>query len=348
MTGSRYRRVRPSGRPWVRRTGVIAVLAAVVALAAAIAVAYRDTHPAAPTAAGRSPVARDASPVAAPYTQSATLLAAGDIADCDDAARRTGSLLARLPGVVAALGDLAYPDGAIESFRSCYDPAWGDLLDRTRPAQGNHDVRTRGAAGYYSYLGAIAGPRPQGYYSYALGTWHIVVLNSNCEQVGGCDAASPQGRWLRDDLATAGTGSILAYWHHPRFSTGFHGDDTAVADFWRLLHDAGADVVLNGHDHDYQRFARIDPQGQPDAHGIREFVVGTGGADLRDFSRDAPSILEYRQNTTHGILRLDLGTCGYRWEFLPADDRPALDQGSNDGTCSQQRQPAAASRPATG
>lgn len=290
-------------------------------------------RPAPPTSAGQHAVSWERSHLQTPATSSATLLAAGDVADCGGGARRTGRLLARLPGVVAALGDLAYPDGSVDAFRSCYGPTWGGLRGRTRPAQGNHDVRTGGAAGYFTYLGNVAGPRPQGYYSYDLGAWHIIVLNSNCDQVGGCDAHSPQGRWLRDDLAATRTDNILAYWHHPRFSTGVHGDDAAVDGFWRLLHAAGADVVLNGHDHDYQRFAPTDPVGRRDPRGVREFVVGTGGADLRRFARPGPSTLEFRQNTAHGILRLDLQRCGYRWRFLSVNGGRALDQGAADGTC---------------
>jgi len=306
-------------------------VAAAMATSAAVA-SWLSSRPAPTSPTGLEPVADEASHVAAPEVGSATLLAAGDIAECTGSARRTGALLARETGAVAPLGDLAYPDGSPDAFRSCYGPAWGSVRDRTRPAQGNHDVMTQGAAGYYAYFGAAAGPRPQGYYSYDLGAWHIVVLNSNCDQVGGCDAESPQIAWLQRDLAATSTGNILAYWHHPRFSTGAHGDDDRSADFWRVLDEAGADVVLNGHDHDYQRFTPVAANGESDPRGIRQFVVGTGGAGLRDFSGPAPPTLEFRQNSSHGILRLDLDACGYRWAFLPTDG-PAVDEGSAGSTC---------------
>lgn len=261
-----------------------------------------------------------------------TLLAAGDVADCGDGAGATGRLLSELDGVVAVLGDVAYPDGSAAAFADCYDPAWGGLVDRTRPVQGNHDVRTAGAAGYYGYFGEQAGPEPQGYYSYDLGAWHVVALNSNCAQVGGCGPDSPQVVWLREDLAATRTENVLAYWHHPRFSTGQHGDDSDVATFWDVLAAAGADVVLNGHDHDYQRFAPLDPDGRRDAGGMREFVVGTGGAGLRAFRTERDTV-QYRQNERLGVLRLDLEACGYRWAFLPADGGDALDAGQAGGTC---------------
>lgn len=265
-----------------------------------------------------------------------TLLAAGDIADCSrddgEAARRTGDLLAGQPGVIAALGDLAYPNGTDENFRQCYDEVWGDLLDRTRPTPGNHDVRTGDADGYFDYMGDLAGPRPEGWYSYDLGAWHVVVLNSNCDEVDGCDPDSPQGRWLHDDLAAAGSPNILAYWHHPRFSTGYHGHAPQVDGLWRVLHEAGADVVLNGHDHDYERYEPIDPDGDPDAEGIHQFVVGTGGAELREFEQDAPSTVGFRQDTEHGVLRLDLGACGVRWRFLTVEGG-TLDAGWARRTC---------------
>lgn len=313
-----------------RRVLVLGIV--VVLVSTVIALLVRASVPAVPTPDGPTPVA-GAARRDSPGTEPETLLAAGDIADCSAGARRTGALLDHLPGIVAALGDLAYPDGSAASFRSCYDPAWGRVRDRTRPAQGNHDVRTPGAAGYYAYFGEAAGPRPQGYYSYDLGTWHIVVLNSNCEQVGGCDAGSPQLTWLRRDLSTTRADNILAYWHHPRFSTGQHGDDDRSAAFWRTLYDAGADIILGGHDHDYQRFTRLDPDGRQDPRGIRQFVVGTGGAGLRDFSRPSPATLDLRQNSSHGILRLDLGACGYRWTFLAADGPDVVDKGSTSGTC---------------
>jgi hypothetical protein len=234
--------------------------------------------------------------------------------------------------VVAALGDLAYPDGATSSFRGCFDTAWGPVAERIRPTVGNHDVRTAGAAGYFAYFGAAAGLAPRGYYSYDLGSWHVVVLNSNCEAAGGCGPDSPQVRWLREDLAQADTDNVLAYWHHPRFSTGDHGDDDRTATFWEVLDGAGADVVLNGHEHDYQRFVALDPDGASTEDGIVQFVVGTGGVGLREFGPSRPTVA-FRQNDLHGVLELTLHDCGYSFAFLGVDGRPPADSGSVDGTC---------------
>lgn len=270
--------------------------------------------------------------VTAPDGVPATLLAAGDIAECDGDARDTADLVAGHEGVVAPLGDLAYPVGSPENFTECYDPSWGEFRSRTRPALGNHDVMTDGAGGYFGYFGALAGPRPEGYYSYDLGEWHVVVLNSNCRFVGGCGADSAQVAWLRDDLADADTDNLLAYFHHPRVSTGAHGDTMAVDPMWDVLVEAGADVVVSAHDHDYQRFVPLDASEQPDPDGVRQFVVGTGGADLRAFGSDSPHV-EFRQREHHGILRLDLEDCGYRWVFLAVGSQQPLDEGRTQGTC---------------
>lgn len=264
-------------------------------------------------------------------SDSATILAAGDIAACNGGAAATAELIRGRDGVVAALGDLAYNNGTLSEFEDCYLPTWGRFLDRTRPTQGNHDVRTAGAAGYFEVFGDRAGPEPQGYYSYQLGSWHVVVLNSNCEQVGGCGPDSPQVAWLRDDLTAAGTGNILTYWHHPRWSTGSHGDNPAMDTIWRTLADAGADIVLSGHDHDYQRFAPLDADGQAAGTGLRAFVVGTGGKSLRDFDSNDDRV-QYRQNDQLGIVELDLEPCGYRWAFHVVDGSTS-DRGETTGTC---------------
>lgn len=308
-------------------------LALLMALALVVggAVAWQRFGPPDHSGAGRLPPAAGTTDVVTP-DQPAILLAAGDIATCDDPEVATGELLAAQPGVVAALGDLAYPDGSPSAFTNCYDTAWGLVTPRTRPAMGNHDVRTPDAAGYGDYFGTTAGPQPQGYYSYDLGAWHVVVLNSNCDLVGGCGPDSPQLAWLADDLAATSTGNIVAYWHHPRFSTGHHGDQPAVAAFWETLTQAGADVVLNGHDHDYERFVPMDPAGRPSPTGIREFVVGTGGAPLRDFGPTRDTV-GHRQADHHGILRLELQPCGYSWSFLPTAGGEPLDAGSATNTC---------------
>ena len=212
--------------------------------------------------------------------QPAVLIGAGDIADCKNltGAEATAKLLDKFPGTVIAVGDLAYPDGSKENF-VCYDKTWGVARSRTRPAPGNHEFHSSGAAPYFDYFGVLAGDPKTGYYSYELGSWHIIVLNSECRDVGGCEAGSPEEKWLRADLASHPVACTLAYWHKPLFSSGSaHGNDLAMKPLWDALYEANADVVVNGHDHDYERFAPQTPDGAPDpGRGIREFVVGTGG-----------------------------------------------------------------------
>ena len=214
------------------------------------------------------------------------LVGAGDIADCRDlaGAERPPKLLDEIPGTVMAVGDLAYPDGTKEDFE-CYDRTWGRQKTRTRPAPGNHEFHSSSAAPYFDYFGSVAGTPGDGYYSYELGAWHIVVLNSDCVDVGGCGPGSRQEKWLRADLTAHPAACTLAYWHKPLFSSGgAHGNDPEVAPLWQALYDAGADVVIGGHDHNYERFALQNPRGELDtAHGIREFVVGTGGKNLSAF-----------------------------------------------------------------
>lgn len=253
--------------------------------------------------------------------QAPVLLAAGDIAQCGEpGSAATAALLRDLPGTVATLGDNAYSAGSKPEFANCYDPTWGAEKERTRPAPGNHEYGTRGARGYFGYFGSSAGSARTGYYSYDLGAWHIVVLNSNCKEVGGCEADSPQGRWLRQDLAAHPTACTLAYWHHPLFSSGTkHGGDATMQPFWQALYDAGADVVLSSHEHNYERFAPQAPDGTPDRkRGIREFVVGTGGAGHYPFGQPLPTS-ERRNADTFGVLALTLRPRGYDWEFVPVD-----------------------------
>jgi hypothetical protein len=273
------------------------------------------------------------------------IAAAGDIA-CDPSSssfnrgrgsglecrqRATSSLLIGTRyAAVLALGDTQYEDGQDGKFRASYDRSWGRVKAITRPAPGNHEYESSRAAGYYRYFGAAAGDPTKGYYSYDLGRWHLVALNSNCSAVGGCNEGSPQERWLRADLAAHRVRCTLAYWHHPRFSSGDHGSDSAYSGFWRALYDAGADVVIVGHDHDYERFAPQTPDGERDpARGIREFVVGTGGMNLRGFPRIAPNS-ELRDATTLGVVELTLGSRAYAWRFRPAVG-PLVDRGST--TC---------------
>jgi Calcineurin-like phosphoesterase len=263
----------------------------------------------------------------------AVLVGAGDISDCADpsGAEATAKLLEQIPGTVMAVGDLAYPDGTKENF-ACYDKTWGRVKSRTRPAVGNHEFHSTGAAFYFEYFGAAAGDPKLGYYSYELGTWHIIVLNSECKDVGGCDASSAQAKWLRADLAAHPSACTLAYWHKPLFSSGgAHGDDLEIKPLWQALYDANADVVVNGHDHDYERFAPQDPDAKPDPkRGIREFVVGTGGKNHRPFGSPHPNS-EVRDATAFGVLKLTLKPGTYDWNFFPEPGKTFTDSGS--GSC---------------
>jgi hypothetical protein len=263
----------------------------------------------------------------------AVLIAAGDIADCDSTGdEATAQIVNQIPGTVATLGDTVYPVGNIKRFNQCYDPSWGPFKARTRPAVGNHEYEIRRAAGYFQYFGSIAGNPATGYYSYDLGKWHIVVLNSNCSMIaGGCEAGSPQEQWLRTDLRAHPTTCTLAYWHHPRFSSGEHGNDLEMLPIWQTLYEAGVDVVLNGHDHDYERFGPQDPTGKPDpARGIREFVVGTGGKNHYHFNKIKPNS-EVRNGDTFGVLKLTLHPSSYDWQFIPEAGKTFTDSGS--GNC---------------
>ena len=313
-----------------RRRLVLAVLvvavAAIVVLSAIVARSAR-----APGAvAGGSPERSAAAGAAVPGT--ATLVGAGDIADCgDDDDENTAALLRAIPGTVFVAGDNAYEDGSTTQYRDCYGPGWGAELQRTLPAPGNHDYQTRGAAGYLDYYGARARPNGTTWYSTTVGAWHVIVLDSDCSAIGGCGAGSPQETWLRAELAASDARCTVAIWHHPRFSSGEHGDNGAMAAFWTDLYAAGADVVVNGHDHDYERFAPQDPVRNPDPdRGIREFVVGTGGAGLRGFGRPRPNS-EVRDSKTHGVIELTLRADGYDWRFIPVAGKSFSDSGT--GTC---------------
>jgi hypothetical protein len=273
------------------------------------------------------------SPRLAASEQTAVLVGAGDISDCKDpsGAEATAKLLEQIPGTVMAVGDLAYPDGSKENFE-CYDKTWGRVKSRTRPAAGNHEFHSAGAAYYFDYFGAAAGDPKKGYYSYELGTWHIIVLNSECKDVGGCESGSAQEKWLRADLAAHPVACTLAYWHKPLFSSGgAHGDDPEIKPLWQALYESNADVVVNGHDHDYERFAPQDPDARADAkRGIREFVVGTGGKNHRPFTTPHANS-EVRDATAFGILKLTLKTSGYDWNFIPEAGKTFTDSGS--GPC---------------
>jgi len=270
------------------------------------------------------------SPSAATSAGPELLVGAGDIARCGPdlvAAEATARLLDSIVGgTVFTTGDNTQVSGTAEEFRDCYGSTWGRHLYRTRPAPGNHDVQTAGGAGYFGYFGSQAGPAGLGYYSYDLGAWHIISLNGNVSMKAG----SAQANWLRQDLEASRALCTLAYWHQPLFSSGSHGNDSRSAYAWQLLYDYGAEIVLNGHDHLFERFAPQDPTGlRDDTRGIRQFTVGTGGNAL-----DAAIHLQPNsevQGTAHGVLKLTLQAASYHWQFIPVSGRSFSDSGS--GTC---------------
>jgi hypothetical protein len=281
----------------------------------------------------------DATPARRTWTVDATtqsdpvFVGAGDIASClSSGDEATANLLDSIAGTVYTLGDNAYDSGTADEFDNCYNPSWGRYKARTKPSVGNHEYTTRGASGYFGYFGAAAGDPSQGYYSYDLGAWHIVALNSMCENVGGCGATSPMVTWLKGDLADNPSSCTLAYWHHPVFSSGSeHGNDPKMIPSWDALYAAGADVVLSGHDHDYERFAPQTSSGVDDpARGIREFVVGTGGKSHYTFGTIRANS-EVRNSNTYGVLKLTLHPSSYDWQFVPEAGKSFSDSGT--GSC---------------
>lgn len=262
------------------------------------------------------------SPVPAPAPD-AILVGAGDIVRCDKPEpEQTAALLDRIPGTVVSLGDNVYPNSTASQLAKCYTPTWGRHVARMLTTPGNHDWEVSSGAPYFEYFGGAAGPSRSGYYSTTLGAWHVVSLNSNVAAGPG----SPQYEWLKADLAASSSECTIAMWHHPLFSSGQNGNSSQMREVWRLLHASGADVVLSGHDHDYERFAPQDADGRLDPSGPREFVVGTGGASLYDRTRPQPNV-EVWENRTFGVLKLTLKSAGYDWQFVPVDGQSFGDSG---------------------
>ena len=257
-----------------------------------------------------------------------TVYAVGDIARCahpdprwsgaaDTAAVVAAGLAADPRAVVLTLGDHTYPNGTAAEFANCYGPTWGRFKERTWPSPGNHEYYTKDAAPYFAYFGARAG---RGYYSLTLGAWRIYSLDSNLASA----AHAAQLAWLKEELrndARAAAGGVapctLAFWHHPLYSSGGHGSVPRMRGAWALLRDAGAELALAGHDHDYERFAPQDADGKRDPNGLRQFVVGTGGAYATPFLRVRANS-ETRDASRNGVLRLRLYPGRYDWEFLEA------------------------------
>jgi hypothetical protein len=259
------------------------------------------------------------------------LVGAGDIAACDSPGdEATAALLDQIPGTVFTAGDNAYVNGTAGEFARCYSPTWGRFKARTMPAPGNHEYQQDPAArGYYGYFGAAAGDPAKGYYDYTLGSWHVVVLNTSCVPAGGCQAGSPQEQWLRQVLAASDARCTVAITHRARFSSGLaHGSNANLQAFWQALYDHGADLVVSGHDHVYERFGAQRPDGVPDPlFGLRQIVVGTGGRDHRKFGPPAPSS-EVREASTFGVLKLTLHADSYDWQFVPEAGKTFSDSGT--------------------
>jgi hypothetical protein len=264
------------------------------------------------------------------------IVAAGDIADCTrEGDEATARLVGSIDGTtVLTLGDNAYPDGTAQDFEECYEPTWGRFKGRTKPTPGNHEYYTEGAEGYFDYFGKAAGDPEKGYYSYDLGSWHIAALNSNCgEGEVRCGPGSAQVQWLEEDLAANADEErcTLAYMHHPRFSSGVeHGNTANLEPLWEVLYEAGADVVLSAHEHNYERFAPQDPYGKADPErGIRQFVVGTGGKSHYPIL-DPLSNSEVHNDDTYGVLKLTLHPEGYEWRFVPVEGAEEFTDSGSD------------------
>lgn len=266
-------------------------------------------------------------PPLTPLTGAEVLVGAGDIASCaaggDEA---TAALLDRIPGTVFTAGDNAYPSGTADEFRACYDPSWGRHRNRTFPVPGNHDYRSTGARPYFAYFGERAGPPGKGFYSFELGGWLILMLNTNIP----VSAESEQARWLRAQLAGRTGRCEIAIGHHPRFSSGPHGSDRRLSAIWQILYDGGVELALAGHEHFYERFAPMTPAGALDeARGVRQIIVGTGGFKPYNPRERQPNSQVLRRAT--GVIKLSLGERVYQWEFVPVAGQTFRDWG--EGRC---------------
>jgi alkaline phosphatase len=301
--------------PVLSRRARLVALATLLALAAGLLLVA--------TIRPRPAVGLDPPPsISTPPQAAEILLAVGDIGSCDGQADEAVAALASgLPGSIALLGDIAYDQGSAADFENCFEPAWGPMRSRLHPVPGNHDYETPGASAYFDWFGAAAGTLGQGWYSFELGAWHLVALNSNCGAVGGCGPGSAELAWLEADLAAHPSACLLAFWHHPRYSSGLHGTIVLTDSLWDALVAHGLDVALAGHDHSYERLA-VD--------GAREFVVGTGGRSIYEFEHDPLPMTEVRHAGSYGLLWLALGANAYEWQFLSLGDPTFTDTGSGD------------------
>lgn len=319
-----------SGRGGLVRAIVSGLVVLAIATGALACVRSRDSSgnlgstPSAPPSSRTRP----ATTHSAPPPADPVLVGAGDIADSGSGDGATAALLDGIPGTVFTTGDNAYDDGTASQFHRYYEPTWGRHKARTRPSPGNHDYGVPNASDYFGYFGSLAGPSGRGYYSYDLGNWHVVSLNSNVDT----SAGSVQERWLRADLAASAKPCTLAYWHHPLFTSGaYHEPSTWTRPLYQALYDFSADVVVFGHNHQYERFAPQDPRGRlNEGRGLRAFVAGMGGANHYGFGPVRPNS-QARNDDTYGVLRFTLRARGYEWQFVPEANGTYSDSGS--GTC---------------
>lgn len=251
---------------------------------------------------------------------SVVMVGAGDISRCDnDNDEATAKLLEAIPGTVFTTGDNVYDSGTSTQFTNCYKPTWGRHKSRTKPVPGNHEYKTSGASGYFNYFS-----NPPKYYAYNAGDWRVYALNSEIDT----SSTSAQVQWLKNDLAANPKKCVLAYWHRPRWSSGSaHGSDSIVQPLWQVLYNAKAELVINGHEHNYERFAEMNASGQAVSGGLREIVAGTGGASLTGFGTIL-SASRVRNSSTYGVLKLTLRTDGYDWKFIPVAGKTFTDSGS--------------------
>ncbi len=327
----------PRWLTWPGRYGLVVILGLVVVTG----VPWSGPTAAVQASVGTPRTLRTAATAVAATSQDPVLVVGGDIA-CDVGSTVTATTCQQgatsdvVTGLgadaVLPLGDEQYQTASATAFQQMYDPSWGRVKATSHPVAGNHEYLTGGAAGYYGYFGGAAGDTGKGYYSWNIGAWHLIALNSECSQSPqiGCAAGSPQETWLKADLAANPGRCTLAYWHQPLFASGGAGSNSLYQDFWQDLYNAHADVVLNGHAHDYERFAPQTPTGAPDQAGLRQFIVGTGGKDLTGFTAPLPNE-EARQDSSFGAMKLVLHQSSYDWQFLPTAGNTWTDTGS--GTC---------------
>lgn len=335
-----------SRRLWVA-TALLPLLLAACTTTSSDPPVARPTSIASPSTTASAPAASVPLTAARPSSSGgAVVAAAGDIACTpQDGAFKAGKgtpfacqqkatsdlILAMKPVAVLASGDLQYEVGRLADFQASYDKSWGRFKGITVPAPGNHEYGTGVTRGYFDYFGARAGTKSRSWFSKDIAGWHVVSLNSNCAQAGGCETGSAQERWLRADLTAHPAKCTIAIWHHPRWSSGLHGSSTKVDGLWRTLAQGGVDVAVVGHDHDYERFAPLDANGKKDqSGGLREFVVGTGGRSLYPVLGAAAGS-EIRDFQTFGVLKLTLRPAAYSWEFVPVAGSTFTDSGS--GSC---------------